>query len=122
MDPSIPISYEDLKAKCRAGLPDSVIGRVKWWPVLPSLNKGDAVYHYPDVIGSAERLLALLSIRSPANLSETNEISVSERFSVLSDLFARKSGVQCKLPLRYLESPNSFLIRSAFLCVLQAKT
>ena len=101
MDPSIPISYEDLKAKCRAGLPNSVVGRVKWWPVLPSLNKGDAVYQYPDVIGSAERLLALLSVRSPANLHEINQKSVSERFSVLSDLFAKKSGVQCKVQSRY---------------------
>ena len=64
MNPSISVDYAALKAAVRQGL--TTEGREYWWPILSSINDQKfAMREYPDVSGSAERLLAMSSSVSP---------------------------------------------------------
>ena len=64
MNPPISVDYAGLKASVRQGL--TTEGREYWWPILSSINDQKfAMREYPDVSGSAERLLAMSSSISP---------------------------------------------------------
>lgn len=57
--PQIPTDYKTLKNACRKGL--TMESRQYWWPVLPLVSKDSEVLEYPDIDGTAQKLVSLVS-------------------------------------------------------------
>ena len=116
MNPPISVDYATLKAAVRQGL--TTEGREYWWPILSSIDDQKfAMREYPDVSGSAERLLAMSSSVSPmtspmrSNSTEskclvTTPKSTSSqeiKYSLLMETLATAKSVgECKFNVNFL--------------------
>ena len=83
-------SYEDLKKTIRSGNMDD---RDRMWPVLPQVERMSGPKEYPDVAGSAERLISMLPAR--AITSFAGHLSSDHKHRMLLRSFAVK-GSECK--------------------------
>lgn len=116
MNPPISVDYATLKASVRQGL--TTEGREYWWPILSSIDDQKfAMREYPDVSGSAERLLAMSSSASPIasptrNNSTDNKVLVTRpkltssqeiKYNLLLETLATAKSVgECKRDVNFL--------------------
>ena len=83
-------SYEDLKKQIRNGTMEN---RDRMWPVLPQVERMSGPKEYPDVAGSAERLISMLPARAITSFAA--HLSPDSKHSMLLRSFAAK-GTECK--------------------------
>ena len=83
-------SYEHLKFSVRNG---TLEDRDRMWPVLPQVERMSGPKEYPDIAGSAERLISMLPAR--AITSFAGHLSSEHKHSMLLRSFAVK-GSECK--------------------------
>lgn len=86
MNPKISVDYATLKSALRSGL--SAEGREYWWPIL--LNVTDQKFSmrdYPDVAGSAERLLVMSCSVSPM-VTLKKETTPEKKYQLLLETLA----------------------------------
>lgn len=95
MNPDISVDYATLKICVRNGL--SPQGREYWWPILASISYQKCnLREYPDVIGTADRLLAMTCSISPM-VALKKEVSLEKKYLLLLETLASaKSMGECK--------------------------
>ena len=100
MEPKINVDYDQLKIALRKGL--SSEAREFWWPLLPQISEQKfAMSNYPDVHGSAERLLAMTWSQSPMealrkdDTTESNHQLLMETLKSKNNLGACEFGLVC---------------------------
>ena len=96
MEPSISVDHGTLKAAIRDGLISEV--REYWWPILTQIaGQTFKMKEYPDVAGSAQRLLSMSSTVSPmVAFSNDNSID-TKHYLLLETLRSAKSMGDSKL-------------------------
>lgn len=98
MEPKITVDYAQLKIALRKGL--SSEAREYWWPLLPLISEQKfAMKNYPDVHGSAERLLAMTWSESPMESLRRDNTTESNHQLLLETLKSKKDLGECKFGL-----------------------
>lgn len=126
MNPKISVDYATLKSALRSGL--SAEGREYWWPIL--LNVTDqkfSVRDYPDVAGSAERLLVMSCSVSPM-VTLKKETTPEKKYQLLLETLAssKSAGDSKSCPIVFLKCSlhftlflrDSYLFSSTFFYLL----
>lgn len=98
MNPDISnIDYLDLKNAVRNGL--SYDGRNQWWPILSqisSIEKKINLKQYPDISGSANRLLTMSISHSH---TQTKDLSLAKKHDLLIETLLASKTIECELNL-----------------------
>jgi hypothetical protein len=86
MNPKISVDYATLKSALRNGL--SAEGREYWWPILSNItDQKFCMRDYPDVAGSAERLLVMSCSVSPM-VTLKKETTPEKKYQLLLEALA----------------------------------
>ena len=95
MNPKISVDYTTLKSSLRSGL--STQGREYWWPILLNITEQKlCIRDYPDVSGSAERLLMMSCSVSPM-VTLKKDVTPEKKYQLLlQTLASAKTMGECK--------------------------
>lgn len=95
MNPKISVDYATLKSSCRSGL--STEAREYWWPILSNVSEQKiTLREYPDVVGSAERLLAMSSLTTPITTLKKDASMERKYYLLMETLSTAKSMGECE--------------------------
>lgn len=118
MEPKITVNYAQLKTAVRQGL--SLEAREYWWPLLPQINQQKfQMSNYPDIHGSAERLLAMTWSVSPMEALRRDNTTESNHHLLLETLRSAKTMGECKLAgiqfISFASVTRNFLMHHLFI-------
>jgi hypothetical protein len=94
----VPIDYYELKYKIRnEGLNQT--SRERLWPVLSQVIRQAEPKEYPDVLGSAERLLGMMPAGASLSIADC---SSEQKHDMLFQSLTSMKGVECRLSVIFI--------------------